>query len=89
MFMHYLGFVSHGAFAQHRNLGSGFFLQTLDCVALRSQNLPDEIELREGDKAATISTEDRCSSKAAERRVRGPVEDLPALKWQEMIAGAP
>lgn len=43
--LHYLGFVSHGSFAQHRDLGSGLLLQTLDCIALRSQNLPHEIEL--------------------------------------------
>lgn len=43
--VYYLGFVSHGSFAQHRDLGSGLFLQTLDCIALRTQNLPHEIEL--------------------------------------------
>lgn len=41
----YLGFVSHGSFAQHRDLGSSLLLQTFDCVALRSQNLPHKIEL--------------------------------------------
>lgn len=41
----YLGFVSHGSFAQHRDLGPSLFLKTFDCVALRSQDLPHEIEL--------------------------------------------
>lgn len=41
----YLRFVSHGSLAQHRDLGAGLLLQTLDCVALRSQNLAHEIEL--------------------------------------------
>lgn len=41
----YLGFVSHGSFAQDRDLGSSLFLQTFDCIALRSQYLPHEIEL--------------------------------------------
>lgn len=43
--LYYLGFVSHGSFAQHRDLGSSLFLQTFDCIALRSQNLSHEIEL--------------------------------------------
>ena len=43
--VYYLGFVSHGAFAQDRDLGSSLFLQTFDRVALRSQNLPHKIEL--------------------------------------------
>lgn len=42
---YYLGLVPHGSFAQHRDLGSGLFLQTFDGVALRSQNLPHEVEL--------------------------------------------
>lgn len=46
----YLGFVSHGSLAQHGDLGTGLLLQTLDCVALRSQNLPHEIELTAGEQ---------------------------------------
>lgn len=47
---YYLGLVPHGSFAQHGDLGSGFLLQTFDGVALRSQNLPHEIELAETQK---------------------------------------
>lgn len=46
----YLGFVSHGSLAQNGDLGAGLLLQTLDCVALRSQNLPHEIELTAGEQ---------------------------------------
>lgn len=44
---YYLGLVPHGSFAQHRDLGSGLFLQTFDGVALRSQNLPHKVKLTE------------------------------------------
>lgn len=47
---YYLGLVPHGSFAQHGDLGSGLLLQTFDGVALRSQNLPHEIELAETQK---------------------------------------
>lgn len=53
--LHYLGFVSHGSFAQHRDLGSSLFLQTFDCIALRSQNLSHEIELMAKTKQGRIS----------------------------------
>lgn len=48
---YYLGLVPHGSFAQHRDLGSGLFLQTFDGVALRSQNLPHEVELTGTEKS--------------------------------------
>lgn len=51
----YLGFVSHGSFAQHRDLGPSLFLQTFDCIALRSQNLSHEIELMAKAKQSRIS----------------------------------
>lgn len=57
----YLGFVSHGSFAQHRDLGPGLFLKTFDCVALRSQDLPHEIELvtktKQNEISVTITAE--------------------------------
>lgn len=51
----YLGFVSHGTLAQHRDLGAGLLLQTLDRVALRSQDLPHKIELNRATKRSKIS----------------------------------
>lgn len=62
---YYLGLVPHGSFAQHRDLGSGLLLQTFDGVALRSQNLPHEIEL--------VGTQNPGKSKlASEERVASP-----------------
>lgn len=42
----YLRLVSHGTFAQHRDLCSRFLLESLDRVPLGSQNLTNEVELK-------------------------------------------
>lgn len=52
----YFSFVSHGAFAQHGDLGPGFLLQTLDGVALGSQDLAHEIELEKQKQSREIWT---------------------------------
>lgn len=51
----YLRFVSHGPLAQHGDLSPSLLLQTLDCVALRSQNLSHEIELMARQRGATLA----------------------------------
>lgn len=69
----YLGFVSHGPLAQHRDLGSGLLLQTLDRVALRSQDLPHEIKLNRATKRSKISLTIKVGAPVKYQEIEGAI----------------